>query len=218
MTQHCRTKAQQVLRCAFLGWMALIICFATHAAGQVSDAQSGVSGPRRQPSPAPIPADRSGWYDIRLRDRELAQRLAAERHGAGFEIGGLVQHRILEPVYGQSLPAISEKANKYFHEPGVKFSMDRVKPNMYHLMTPAPVNKEWFRLMQIEYTPEAMKRPPMLVYQIFRDTERNGFQYRLLGVERVQDKTDPFYFLRGWMGSSGVHPLEDITKDLRQLH
>ncbi len=102
-------------------WMALLICFATRTAGQVSDAESGISGPRRLPSPAPIPADRSGWHDIRLRDRELAQRLAAERRRAGFETGGLLQHRILEPVYGQNLPAIAEKAHKYFHEPVSSF-------------------------------------------------------------------------------------------------
>lgn len=170
-------------------------------------------------------------YLVTVPDRQIIQRLEEERSSSGFPLSPL-QKKLIYP-YGTgpvNLPIgpkpptpLTVEAQKVFHEQNTRFSIDRyselqngMSPNqkqqIWHLMTPAPVNRKFFDLIQSDYDGRAVKDQPMLVYQVRTYPRIKLIRAKLLGVELTQITESPLSFLLRWQESENVFSFDQIKK------
>ena len=65
------------------------------------------------------------------------------------------------------------------------------------LMTPAPVNAEWYEMMHIPFSPETVHQPMLFHEYNTHHRAKNDF-VKLLGVGIVSEPEDPEEFLKRW--------------------
>ncbi|SPO29259.1 uncharacterized protein UTRI_06208 [Ustilago trichophora] len=78
------------------------------------------------------------------------------------------------------------------------------------LMTPAPVNPEWFRWMNIPYTPYTSAQQPLLLYEYYTRANTRIEYVKVLGVGIVNRRENAWGFLQRWWRSAGVKSFEEI--------
>lgn len=179
-------------------------------------------GPARWIMPPP-----GQHFFVKVRDRRVVERLLRERREAGFQISGTEPHAFyVFRLPDDEPPSLATAAIDHLYAPGTLVSVDRhltagapgrERVHVWHLMTPAPVTQEWYHLMNLPDNPTTIHRQPMLVYELHYSPTTRFLQFRLVGVEIVQNEEHPMNFLSRWRASSNLHSFVDVVDDIRRL-
>ncbi|SPO29924.1 uncharacterized protein UTRI_06208_B [Ustilago trichophora] len=153
-----------------------------------------------------------------LNSQWILDEMVRQRQASGFAIGPIQIHSV--PIH--LAPHLETPALSLLQQPDTKLAQYTI---MHHptsasttanpwrthiLMTPAPVNSEWFRWMDIPYTPQTLAQQPLLFYEYYTRANSRIEYVKLVGVGIVDHHENAWGFLQRWWRSAGVKSFEEI--------